>query len=112
MERLIELLNERSKTVIKGKSNWTDVYDEEWVYFVNLFDRDMTMEIEDVISKRNWFIQWLVENEKIDTNNLSLKAFKTIFGGNWFIKVSDLEVILMLLSISDSPIDDLISYLK
>jgi hypothetical protein len=64
------------------------------------------------ISKYYWFIKWLVDNDKIDINNLSLKAFKNIFSGGWFVEVSDLEVLLMLLSISDSPVVDLISYLK
>ena len=113
MEKLIELLNEWSKTAVESKCNWTDVYDEEWVYFLNLFDRDMTMEIEDVISKRNWFIEWLVENDKIDREQFYDKARKIItdFDLRWEYEWACNEII-MLLSISDTPIEDLISLLK
>ena len=119
MEKLIELLNEFEKEVKKSEFyEW-----EKWIWWPNnLFRRDtrdeewshLYSDTADtyVISKKYGFIKWLVENRKIDTNNLSLKAFKNIFGGGWFVEVSDLEVLLMLLSISDTPIDDLISYLK
>ena len=114
MEKLIELLNEWSKTAIENKCNWTDVYDEEWVYFLNLFDRDMTMEIEDVISKRNWFIKRLVENDKIDFSKfeymINIKANKREL---YYTKAGfHTEALLMLLSIQDEPIEYLISILK
>ena len=67
-----------------------------------------------IISKQGWFIQWLVENEKIDYEKL---------GKEWFImRTYDLdefgesfdyvERILMLLSIQDNPIEFLVSILK
>jgi hypothetical protein len=55
-----------------------------------------------LISKSFWFIKWLVENDKIDLD-------KVEFVGEWTTKYQSL---LMLLSISDTPIEDLISYLK
>ena len=104
MEKLIELLNEWSKTAIENK----------WVYFLNLFDRDMTMEMEDVISKRNWFIKWLVEKDKIDFSKfeymINIKANKREL---YYTKAGfHTEALLMLLSIQDEPIEYLISILK
>lgn len=68
-----------------------------------------------IISKRFWFIQRLVENDKIDlweklfnlTKNDNKKSI--ILDNNDF---SWEDTFLMLLSISDTPIEDLISYLK
>jgi len=76
------------------------------------------------ISVLKKFIKWLVENDKIDTD-----AYKTVYSGDldkrktltmssgWdeFYQVTEhwvYESLLMLLSISSSPIDNLISYLK
>ena len=106
IEKLIELLNEWSKTAIKNKCNWTDVYDEDWIYFVNLFDRDMTMEMEDVISKRNWFIKWLVENDKIDKGEIPQ------IDGSYYNLYDDYDNLLMNLSIQDEPIRFLCEILK
>lgn len=120
MEKIVELLNQFEKEKIINE--WWSV-DEDDIYFwrsiengkiVNWdYDPDAHSFMKEyIISKRFKFIKWLLENEKIETNNLSLKAFKNIFSGGWFVEVSDLEVLLMLLSISDTPIEDLISYLK
>lgn len=113
MQKLIELLNEREKIApsrLQRKyysESWHIMYiDEEWE------DVDDYRTDYEIISKDYGFIKRLVDNDKIETNNLSLKAFKNIFSGGWFVEVSDLEVLLMLLAISDTPIDDLISYLK
>lgn len=109
MEKLTWLLNEWSKTALENKCTWVDMYDEDWVYFLDLFNRKMTMEMEDVISKRNWFIKWLVKNDKIDTRNLP--PIKIDYDSPRYIQ-DDEEILLMLLSISNSPIKDLILYLK
>ena len=102
MEKLIELLNEYEKTLEPNlQIEWTEV----WI--------KSTPEI--VISKKFWFIKWLVENDKID--------WLKFYGENeytpiWVNAKSDIdqvysveEQILMALSISDTPIEDLISYL-
>ena len=77
-----------------------------------------------IISLMGGFIKWLVENDKIDTD-----AYKTVYSGDldkrktltmssgWdeFYQVTEhwvYESLLMLLSISSSPIEDLISYLR
>ena len=96
MEKLIELLNEYA-------------YGEH----KELYYRDGEMvEInsERVISKKFWFIQWLVENEKID------------FSWEWKLsselvnlferKLDNAEWVIALLSIQDNPIEFLVSILK
>ena len=105
MEKLIELLNE---------------YDEIREYAeVDLEDELISLKI---ISKWYWFIQWLVENEKIDivkvyenlTNyeiEIRIRAVKELLENNEEDTIAYLKL-LMLLSISDTPIEDLISYLK
>jgi hypothetical protein len=52
-----------------------------------------------------WFIKWLVDNDKIDFDKIQIWFQLTL----WYWKYDSL---LMLLSISDTPIEDLISYLK
>ena len=111
--KLIELLNEYDTEIMKSETRPRATY--KWKLSCCWYDmHEVSSDLLGylIISKQFRFIKWLVENDKIDTNNLSLKAFKNIFSGGWFVEVSDLEVLLMLLSISDTPIDDLISYLK
>lgn len=69
-----------------------------------------------IISKQGWFIKWLVENDKIDFENMEWH-WRLI----WYLtdnmekptrdKVKE-ELVIMLLSISNSPIEDLLLYLK
>lgn len=61
---------------------------------------------EIVISKRFGFIKRLVDNDKIDRDKVDEKIPHIFF---WYMNY---QILLMLLSISDTPIDDLISYLK
>jgi len=124
MEKLIELLN-KAKPLKKYKEYWY-VWNEIYLYtyaedYWASKSKNITL---DVISKQFWFIKWLVENDKIDTD-----AYKTVYSGDldkwktltmssgWdeFYQVTEhwvYESLLMLLSISDTPIEDLISYLK
>jgi len=71
---------------------------------------------ETLISKKFGMVEWLVENDKIDFENMEWH-WRLI----WYLtdnmekptrdKVKE-DVVIMLLSISDTPIEDLISYLK
>ena len=79
-----------------------------------------------IISKRFGFIQRLVEQDKIDRDKIWFKKWLSWEYDNWIAfvhnydndtyKVSEFYSpylqLLMLLSISDTPIEDLISYLK
>jgi hypothetical protein len=85
----------------KEKLRKAGIYNEEddWV------DEDWIWD-EWICSKKFWFIKWLVENDKIDLDKLEKKVLKENL-----IRKFD-EWLLMLISISSSPIDDLISFLK
>jgi hypothetical protein len=77
---------------------------------------DTWIENEWICSKKFWFIKWLVENDKIElskviklyrkSNEHSINTYPVMY------EYSDLERVLMLLSISEQPIDLLISILK
>ncbi len=118
MEKLIELLNEYEDWIV----SWVKEYSEEFGVFV--LNTEQMIEEEIIISKSFGFIKWLVDNDKIDfekfkeknwthwMRNLN-KWFSVIW--EWMIDwedYSDLESILMILSIQDNPIDFLISILK
>ena len=121
MEKLIELLNEYVE-----KYNKSDLYYkfelENWeLYCYNdVSDVLWTMQDEAIVicSKQFWFIKWLVENDKIDFSLIpnKIKEIWIPMKINWEIKYwfdsSDYYWLLMLLSISDTPIEDLISYLR
>ena len=106
MEKLIDLLNEyeakRHKTsVIANIRKWEEdrlsYLEMNWNYSELL-----------CISKGYEFIDRLVDNDKIDKDIVRKKA-KYLVLTNW---LKYYESLLMLLSISDSPIDFLISILK
>ena len=98
MEKLIELLNEYENT-----DNWENRYQVEF--------RESK-----IISKKFWFIKWLVENDKIDlwkikklyrkSNEHSVHTYPIMY------EYSDYESLLMILAIQDEPIKFLISILK
>ena len=126
--KLLELLNEYE--IEKEKSEWVnvDAYVEfkwEWVWewylnkWLTRFDETDHWEWDNLywdtavaylISKSFWFIKWLVENDKIDRHKFYDKNIL-----KWFMTLTSEEKadsIIMNLSISDTPIEDLISYLK
>ena len=115
--KLIELLNEYEKEVKKSEFyEW-----EKWIWWdTNLFRRDtrdeewshLYSDTADtyVISKKYGFIKRLVEKDKIDTDKMEEKSEYTFIKNGWWEHI--IEDVLMLLSISDTPIEDLISYLK
>jgi hypothetical protein len=79
-----------------------DIYEEEVVWVHSVWEKITGKEEARIISKKFWFIKWLVETEKIDKS----KVFS-------FIDTADTyEDILCLLALSDEPINDLISFLK
>lgn len=111
MEKLIELFKDYVENYWNDTKDPTIdigvIYDWQWFYVGARFYSD-----EKVISKKFWFIQRLVENDKID--------FYTILKENWTFRKEfyaienkkEYERLIMLLSISDTPIEDLIKYLK
>ena len=116
MEKLIELLNKRIKEW--WKPYWDDysiakideIWKSDWLYFVSFVweDYPWPVNLEHLLTKQAELIKWLVENDKIDIRKLEDKDAEYSFHYSF----EDYEVLLMLLSISDTPIDDLISYLR
>ena len=109
MEKLIELLNEY----------WEyDLVEHNWEICKWSTD-DETGEINiytdytnNIISKKFWFIKWLVDKDKIDFDKVYEKEENENIDICMSWKDADMYWLLMLLSISDTPIEDLISYLK
>ena len=105
MEKLIELLKE----YIENYGNDAKVREEEnyildtWIEFVYW---SRVYLYETIISKKFWFIQWLVENDKIDLDKLEKKVLKENL-----IRKFD-EWLLMLLAIQDEPIRFLCEIIK
>lgn len=110
MEKLIELLNQYEEEK-KSDNHWGLTYDNELIWLWNIREARLS-----VISKEYWFIKWLVDNDKIDLYMLDSKAHNTDIIIELYkyenLKDKDSKRLIMLLSISDTPIDDLILYLK
>ena len=113
MEKLIKLLNEYSK-LKEERYLW-----EEWKPIRTRKEYELEYPIERIriISRQYWFIKWLVDNDKIDTFQLAIyieyhSDYRFVANRALIDKNVDEDHLLMLLSISDTPIDDLISYLK
>lgn len=118
MKKLVMLLNEYEKEKIINE--WWSV-DEDDNYFWRsienwkIVNRDYDPDAhsfmnEYIISKKFWFIKWLVENDKINRDKFYdeniLKWFMTL------TKEEKADSIIMNLSIQDEPINFLISILK
>ena len=132
MEKLIELLNEYEK--VREKSEYQKLSNSEYKWFSSYFfplcfwHQDgiswaMTNEFHEwaeavICSKSYWFIQWLVENEKIDLEKVKEKIWIPCFVWykEWEISCvndkEDYEQLLIALAIQDEPINFLISILK
>lgn len=126
MEKLLNLLNEYEEKRIK-KIN------ADWKLRVKLLFKPYTKEAltnqayksvhNEIISKYYWFIQRLVENDKIDTSKandknlngyeieLRIRAVKELVADSEEKTVLYLNL-LMLLAIQDEPVSFLISILK
>ena len=113
--KLLELLNEyetpRSWVVYKSYDDY------DWFFYWVDCDWETEMAWSDslICSKKFWWIWWLVENDKIDFEWMSwhaniIKYLRDVKKYEWE-QIKE-WVILMLLAISDTPIEDLISYLK
>ena len=111
-ESWIETLIELFKDYVENYWNDTKdptidnavIYDWEWFYFGARFYSD-----EKVLSKKFWFIEWLVKNDKIDFEwKLNTIRFESLVDQT----LDSYLALLMILSISSSPIEDLLLYLK
>ena len=106
MEKLLKLLNEYR--LEKGASEYTKYIPETW-YFTHksYFYEHYSW----VISKKFWFIEWLVEGDELDKEWLfNIITESCIFDGVDMCAESD--YITMYLAIEDDPISFLVSVLK
>ena len=92
------------------ESKWEEYKEEYYEWY-----RDVELEQNiDSLSDLKPFIKWLVENDKIDREKMW--RFKAERKNTQIISIankSDFYLsLLMLLSISDTPIEDLLLYLK
>ena len=101
MDKLIELLNEY----------WRQ---HEWVYRIDYqADMNFTKREETLFcSKYWWWIQRLVENDKIDFDKCWICYEINSTYDHYNLEDRQDLWLIMLLSISSSPIEDLVSYLK
>ena len=111
LEELIELLNEyetpRSWVVYKSYDDY------DWFFYWVDCDWETEIAWSDslICSKKFWWIWWLVENDKIRIPH-ELDELPQIYWVDYNSDECKSDRLIMLLSISSSPIDDLISYLK
>lgn len=124
MEKLLNLLNEHAHTYAEHYDDtWEEItitftwhYDQCFHYTVDDKEWIQTLVDDVVISKRFWFIKWLVDNEKIDLDKIPtrmkyrLHQYKTELW--WYGRIDEYSELLMLLSIQDEPIKFLVSILK
>ena len=132
MEKLIELLNEYKKTRVKEYWIEFNIWEEKWELNIIIDDWqdnyswwtcDTDIAISYIISKKFWFIKWLVENDKIDTSKandknlngyeieLRIRAVKELVADSEEKTVLYLNL-LMLLAIQDEPIKYLCEIIK
>ena len=112
MEKLIELLNEYDKI------KWDK---EEPIYNWKIAIKTKVYKTY-LVSACYWFIKWLVENDKISNDwikprtdlvkEITIVDYKTGDAIWWKNKYTEVEQLLMYLSIQDNPIEFLISVLK
>lgn len=106
MGKLLQILNEYR--LGRGMSEYTKYIPANWCFTHKSHYYD---HYSWVISKKFWFIQWLVGMAKID-----YEAWHNVFvNSNYFDNIAGLreyEVLTMYLSIQDEPIEFLISILK
>ena len=102
MEKLIELLNEYKWK--EGRTIECGCPHNDW-YWAYTYEHEELI----IISKKFWFIKWLVENEKIDfEKKLNTLRFESLVNQT----LDSYLALLMLLSIQDEPISFLVSILK
>ena len=108
MQKLIELLDK-----FRRENKTKELFGEPWTLVPLTWKDFIELNKVMIISKEYEFIKWLVDNDKIDLDKTWYKKadFQEVWNWDWRT-VRWYEMLLMLLSISNSPIDDLISYLK
>ena len=108
INKLIELLNEYDDWMV---SWYEEYFPTEWLFVTNA---GQWFREEFILGRRFWFIKRLVENNRINIERLhKIVDYRLEIKEN-YVNTHDYnsDCLLMLLSISDTPIEDLISYLR
>jgi hypothetical protein len=118
MEKLIELVYKYNEEK-EWEKIWLITSVKEWECEI-WFDKEKEIRKYEnyIISKKYWFIKWLVENDKINWRKcLDLWYEISVIDEEWedvdIMRTFDsYEQLLMYLSIQDNPIEFLVSILK
>ena len=108
MEKLIKLLNEHRAELLHWNIQNKPMRYSYGSYVFWLSDLTEQNCILLIISKEYGFIKWLVDNDKITTNRYYIDTC----GKPLATKEEKADILISKLAISDTPIEDLISYLK
>ena len=109
MEKLIDLLNKEMEEKEKTWPKLARFTSYDGINKVFNLNNGCSFCVEFVLSKRYRFIKRLIENDKIDLEEVEkINQTWNIYIRFWW----DYEKVLMLLSISDNPVEFLISILK
>lgn len=110
MEKLLDLLNEFKEG---AWYSFTGYYDEYWMFDTDLnMDGNTSLPEETIICKKFWFIERLIDQNKVEFDRARDKSDFPLLYAGWWEFYSDAEVIIATLSIEDDPIRFLISILK
>ena len=83
-----------------------DIYEEEVVWVHSVWEKITDKEETRIISKKFWFIKWLVENEKLKwTDKMEMRKIML-----WMPEKQDYYI--MMLAVTPEPIEFLVSILK
>ena len=111
MQKLIDLLNEYEKEVKKSEKVWS--IDNDWdicrqtYEWVDYNEYTEYMNTNNLISKSFWFIKWLLDKDKINTNYIT--GYSIYWTDEYF---TPYENLLMDLARFEEPLNYLSSLLK
>lgn len=119
IEKLVELLNEYEPRIAGDGEH----YDNIWWYRHFMSDKTVSNNATRyIVSKEYWFIKWLVENDKISNDwikprtdlvkEITIVDYKTGDVIWWKNKYTEVEQLIMYLSIQDEPIRFLCKIIK
>lgn len=92
-----------------------DVYEEQIVGVHSVWDKINDKEVSWIISKKFWFIQWLVKENKIDLYKVRHHFCVDLYAIDYWdgdYMCPDYEIAIAVLSIQETPISFLVSILK
>ena len=114
MEKIKQLLAERFN-IIGDKTHFID-YSPQWESFYYCTRKDVIEHIpmSKLISKEFWFIEWLINEKKVDLNKLPIRIECYNQGEKppFLVVLDDIEILLMMLSIQEKPLEFLESILS